>query len=129
MFIKNAVVTIDGVTASDEVTNVTATPTVTTAVFEPISGNAQASATLGAWNVAVTYGQDWENELSVAHLFHENFGKEAELTFQPTGTAGGTWTVTVTLVPGAIGGTAGATTATVTLPAKSKPVWTPATVV
>jgi len=129
MFIKNAVVTIDGITASDEVQNVTATPTVTTVSFDAISGNSQSSATLGAWNLAMTYGQDWENPDSVAHLLHENFGKEAVLTFQPTGSAGGTWTATVTLVPGAIGGAAGVATATVTLPCKAKPEWSAAPVV
>ena len=129
MFIKNAVVTVDGITASDEVQNVTATPTVTTVSFDAISGNSQSSATLGAWNCAVTYAQDWETPGSLAHLLHDNFGKEVVLTFQPTGAAGGTWTVPVTIVPGAIGGAAGAATATVTLPCKSKPEWTEAPVV
>lgn len=123
VFIKNAIVTLDGVECSDEVQNVTLTPTVTVVPFDAISGNSQSSATLGAWSAALTYGQDWDDPASLAHKLHENFGEEVVLTFRPTGTAGGTWTVPVTVVPGAIGGAAGAATATVTLPCSSKPVY------
>jgi hypothetical protein len=73
----------------------------------------------------MTYGQDWETPTSLAHMLHENFGEEVVLTFKPVG-GGGTWTVPVTVVPGAIGGAAGAATATVTLPCKSKPTFAPA---
>lgn len=125
MFIKNAIVTVDGVTASDEVQNVTATPTVNVVSFDAINGKSQSSATLGAWSIALTYGQNWEDAESLSHLFHNSLGEEAVLTFKPSGAAGGTWAATVTLVPGAIGGAAGVATATVTLPCKAKPVWAP----
>lgn len=125
MFIKNAAVTVDGIEASDEVQSVSIAPTVTAVSFDAISGNSQASATLGAWNATIIYGQDWEDPTSLAHLFHANFGEEVPLTFKPVG-GGGTWAVTVTIVPGTIGGAAGAAVATVVLPCKAKPVFTPA---
>lgn len=121
-FIKNALCTVDGATASDEVTLVEFIPTVNSVTFSPISGNSINDSTLGGWVCNLTYGQDWETPASLSHLLHDSFGEDMVLTFAPKGGTG-KWTVTVGGVPGKIGGAAGVAEATVALPCRAKPVW------
>lgn len=106
-FIKNAVVTADGQTFSDEVSNVRWTHAPTTNTFIPVSGKTVSDTTAGAWTLAFNYGEDWEKADSLANYLYDNEGKTVPLTFQSKGDGSVVFTSNVTLALVGVGGTAG----------------------
>jgi len=58
------------------------------------------------WVADVDYAQDWATANSFSRYLFENMGDAVTLSFKPKkpSTTGPTWTVTVYLTPGAIGG-------------------------
>jgi hypothetical protein len=74
------------------------------------------------WTANVDYAQDWETASSFSQYCLANVGKKVTAKFTPK-VAGKAITVTVTLLPGGIGGTVGAfATGSVALPVDGQPV-------
>jgi len=116
-FIQEAHVVIDGVQYSDEVSNVTFTPTIATQSYNPLSGNNTSTAQVTGWNVAFTYGQDYKTPGSLASYVQENQGQPCDIQFVPTDGDTKAWSTTINaLMPGNIGGAAGVSEATSTSP-------------
>lgn len=83
--------------------------------------------TIATWTCALTYAQDWETADSLAIYLHEHEGEEIEVTFKPRSGSGPSFTATLIVTPGTIGGTVNQfATATVTLPCQGKPALVPA---
>lgn len=97
-------------------------PTTPTSAFTDVTGKTSNYSGLAGWVMLIDHAQDWETAASLSHYLIENEGEEITGTIK---TPGGSWSATVVAVAGEIGG-AGNTikTATVTLPCKTKPVWT-----
>ncbi|MDZ5145335.1 hypothetical protein [Microbacterium testaceum] len=81
--------------------------------------------TSSTWTATLAYAQDWSTTNSLSRYLFENEGKSVTMTFKPkkpaTGTAP-TWTATVIVAPGSIGGAVDTVaTASVTLGVQGKP--------
>lgn len=76
------------------------------------------------WTANIDYAQDWETTNSWSQYSLANVGKKVTMKFTPKkGTGLKAITVTVTLLPGGIGGTVGAfATGSVSLPVDGQPV-------
>jgi len=106
---------------------VTFTPTIptSTVAFKGIDGSAYSKTTQGAstWVCTIDYAQDWKTPGSLSNYLHDNEGTEVEAVFVPEDGSGmPSFTATITVQPGAIGGAADAVaTGSVSLPS-TKPV-------
>lgn len=120
LFLKNATLTIDGKDSSDDVDNVTFTPTTATSSFLPISGNAQQEQGATTWVAAFNIAQNYEEGSLFMRLLNDTDELAAE--FKPRGTAPGP-TIKAKLMPApaAIGGGIGALTAAASLAVNGKP--------
>lgn len=125
LFLKNATLTIDGADSSDDVDNVTFTPTTATSSFLPISGNAQQEQGATTWVAAFNVAQNYEADSLFMRLLNDT--DEMTATFKPRGTAPGP-TITAKLMPAPaqIGGGIGALTAAASLAVNGRPEVTPA---
>jgi hypothetical protein len=88
--------------------------------------------TNSTWQVNLTYAQDWATTTSLSNYLFANEGQSKVVKFIPQTAATGTvptFTVTVFIVPGTIGGAVdGVATASVTLAVVGKPEQTTAAV-
>lgn len=90
------------------------TPTATfTDVANPITD----------WSLDLDYAQDWDTTNSLCNYLLTNAGQQKAAKLQPkAGAAGKTFSVTVTILPGPIGGPIGdVQTGTVSLPVTGQP--------
>jgi len=88
--------------------------------------------TSATWTCNLTYAQDWSTTNSLSQYLFANEGKSVVVKFIPKSAATGTvptFTATVYIVPGTIGGAVdGFATASVTLAVSGKPTLTTAAV-
>lgn len=85
--------------------------------------------TTADWVVDMDYAQDWATVNSLSRYLMDNEGTSKTMVFKPKKptTTGPTWTATVYITPGAIGGEVdGVATASVQLGVSGKPVLTTA---
>lgn len=101
------------------------TPTSAAVTWTGLGGNTYSSTGTATWTVTMALAQDWTTADSLSRYLMDHEGEEVEITFAPqAGEA--SFTSTVTIAPGGIGGTAGAVAvASVTLSC-TKPVFVPA---
>lgn len=80
------------------------------------------------WALSLEYAQDWATAASLSQYLFDNEGTSKVITFKPKKPASGTaptWTATVIITPGAIGGAVDTVAvASVTLGVQGKPVRT-----
>lgn len=125
LFLKNATVTVGGVEASDDVDNVTFTPTTNTATWNPISGKTQQETSEPSWACAFNLAQNYEADSLFMKLYERT--EEMEVVFKPRGSAiGPTITAMVMPAPASIGGGVGVLTSSATLACNGKPTIAPA---
>lgn len=127
LYLKDVVLTVDGDTYEKHVSGVTFTPSVSTATFKGLDSDAVfTQASNASWTCDLSFVQDWETAGSLSAYLFNNAGSEVTLSFLPQ-TGSGTWSATVIIVPGAVGGTVDAyATSTVSLPVQGQPTYTPA---
>lgn len=111
------------------VSKVTMTPSASIVKWKGlVPGGTFNFPTTADWTVELEYAQDWTTTNSLSKYLHDNEGTSKTLTFKPKKPVSGTsptWTVTVYITPGSIGGEVDAVpTATVTLGASGKPALT-----
>lgn len=126
LVMKDAVLNFPTDNYSAAASAITCTPTSSAITWAGLALNTITDSSAATWAVAITYAQDWETVNSLSQYLHANEGNEVAMTFGPKNGSGPTFTVTVIVVPGAIGGTVNTVAeTTVTLPAKGKPVLVP----
>ena len=128
LYLKDVILTVDGDTYEKHVSGVTITPSVATATFKGLEPTATFSqASTATWMLDLTFVQDWETADSLSAYLFNNAGEEVTMSFKPESGAGGTFSATVIIVPGSVGGTVDAyATSTVSLPVQGQPSYTPA---
>jgi hypothetical protein len=128
LYLKDVILTVDGDTYEKHVSGVTITPSVATATFKGLEPSATFSqASTATWMLDLTFVQDWETEDSLSAYLFNNAGEEVTMSFKPESGSGGTFSATVIIVPGSVGGTVDAyATSTVSLPVQGQPSYTPA---
>lgn len=127
IYLKDVVLTVDGDTYEKHVSGVTFTPSVTTATFKGLEPTAVfTNVGSSTWMLDLAYAQDWQTADSLSAYLFANEGAEITLSFVPV-TGGGTWTATVIVVPGSVGGAVDSyATSSVSLPIQGRPTFTPA---
>ncbi|QUC01103.1 hypothetical protein [Cellulosimicrobium cellulans] len=109
------------------VSSVTLTPTSSTVTWNGLGKNSFTGASIATWAASIEYAQDWETANSLSQYLFAHEGEKVEMTFKPQTGSGPSFTVEVTIVPGAIGGAVNAVAvASVTLPCSAKPELVPA---
>lgn len=128
LVLKDVVFSVGTDSYEAHVSNVTFTPSSSVLTWKGLTPSSVHSAgTAATWTADLTYIQDWETPNSLSAYLYENEGEEIEVTFKPRSGSGPSFTVTVIVQPGAIGGavdTFGETS--VSLGCKGKPVLVPA---
>ncbi len=100
-------------------------PTTSAVSWTGLANNTVTSQTTATWACTIALAQDWGTTNSLSQYLMDNEGDVVACTFTPA-TGQGSFAASITITPGAIGGTAGAfAVATVTL-GSTKPVFTPA---
>jgi len=127
IYLKDVVLTVDGDTYEKHVSGVTFTPSVTSATWKGLEPTAVfTNVGSSTWMIDLAYAQDWETTDSLSAYLFANEGAEITLSFVPV-TGGGTWSATVIIVPGAVGGAVDSyAVSTVSLPVQGRPTFTPA---
>lgn len=128
LYLKDVVLTVDGDTYEKAVSSVTFTPSISTATFKGLDPAATfTEAGSASWTIDLEYVQDWDSADSLSAYLFNAAGDSVTLSFKPKSATGGTWSATVVIVPGAVGGAVDAfATTTVSLPVQGQPVYTPA---
>jgi hypothetical protein len=126
LVLKDVVMTLGTDTYERAINQVTFTPSASTVTFVGLGGNTHTDATTATWACVLGYVQDWETVDSLSRYLLENEGEEIPATFKPKSGSGPSFTATLVITPGAIGGSVNAyATTTVTL-GSTKPVLVPA---
>lgn len=128
LYLKDVVLTVDGDTYEKHVSSVTFTPSYTTATFKGLEPTATYTESgTATWMVDLAYVQDWDTADSLSAFLFANQGEEISLSFKPQSATGGTWSCTVIIQAGAVGGAVDTfATTTVSLPVQGQPTYTPA---
>lgn len=105
---NDATLKIDADSFEAAVTSVKFTPAPAIATIPTINGDSTPVAGASQWTLAVGYAQDHKTPSSLARYLHDNEGLSKTVTFEPQGAVTGdpTFTATVTIVAGEIGGDA-----------------------
>jgi hypothetical protein len=126
--IKDAIITIGTDTYEKHISSATFQPTVeqNQVTWQGMSPTATFSDTATpkvSWNLVLEYAQDWETANSLANYLLTNSGQAKTISVQPQrGTGKKTFSATVTIVPGPIGGAVNAVpVGSVTLPVTGAP--------
>jgi hypothetical protein len=127
IYLKDVVLTVDGDTYEKHVSGVTFTPSVTSATWKGLEPTAVfTNVGSSTWMIDLAYAQDWNTADSLSAYLFDNEGAEITLSFVPV-SGGGTWSATVIIVPGAVGGAVDSyATSSVSLPVQGRPTFTPA---
>ena len=127
IYLKDVVLSVAGSDFEKHVSSVIFTPSVATATWKGLEPTAVfTNVGSSTWMVDIAYAQDWDTSGSLSAYLFANEGSEVTLTFEPVA-GGSSWTATVIVVPGAVGGAVDSfAVATVSLPVQGKPTYTPA---
>lgn len=127
LLMKDVVLSLGADDYASHASAVTFTPTVAVLTWQGLSPEATITdVSKATWTCGITYAQDWTAADSLARFLYENEGDAVPVTFRPRNGIGPSFTATVTIAPGAIGGVVNAfAEGTVTLGC-DRPVLVPA---
>lgn len=106
LVLRDCLLTIDADNYEKHVSGVKWTPNVSTEDWRGVSpGTGFSEPGEPRWSIQLPYVQDWETTNSFAQYLHEHVGQSVVMTFTPVkGSGRKTFTATVRIIPGAIGG-------------------------
>jgi hypothetical protein len=122
--LKNATLKLANTDYTAQLSSVVFTPNITTVTWTGFgAGNTLKDTNPSDWTCTVAFGQDWSED-GLSRYLYEHEGEQVEATFTPQpGSGQPTFTATVTLAPGQVGGASTEYgTATADLPVEGKPV-------
>jgi len=125
LVLKDVVLTLGTDTYEKHVDQVIFTPTASKISWTGLGGNTHTDVSMATWTCDLRYAQDWETDDSLSQYLLANEGASIAAVFKPKSATGPTFTATLAITPGAIGGAVSAyATATVSL-GSTKPVLVP----
>ena len=126
--LKDVVLTVDEDNYEAHCSQVQFDPSSSTQTWQGLTPEATfTDVSIATWQATLAYAQDWETADSLSIYLYEHEGEEIDVVFKPRSGSGPTFTATLIITPGAIGGTVNQfATATVTLGCQGKPVLVPA---
>lgn len=126
LVMKDVTLTIGTDDYKKHVDQVTFTPSAQTQTWTGLGGNSHTDVGTATWSCVLNYVQDWETTDSLSQYLLENEGESVSVTFKPKSGSGPSFTATVTITPGAIGGSVNAYATTSVTLGSTKPVLVPA---
>lgn len=128
LVLKDLIMQIGADNFEKAISNATFTPTAATVTWQ--GGTPDASFTdtgRATWVCALTFAQDWDSVGSLSAYLFNNEGAIVPATFRPRNGRGASFSATLVITPGAIGGAVNVVSeATVSLGVQGKPVLIPA---
>ena len=122
LVLKDVLLDIDGTDYRKHVDQVSFTPSSSSLTWTGLGGNTHTDVATATWVANLNYVQDWETPNSLSRFLFENEGEEVPVTFRPRNGSGPSFTTTLVITPGAIGGAVNAfATTSVALGCKEKP--------
>lgn len=126
LVLKDVTLTLGTDTYEKHVDSVAFTPSASTLTWTGLDGTTHSDVGQATWVSDLSYAQDWDTANSLSQYLLANEGDTVAATLKPRSGSGPSFTSTLTITPGAIGGGVGAyATAKVSLPC-TKPVLVPA---
>jgi len=123
LYFDDVVLTIDGDDYSPAASKATLTPNTTSTMFHGLKPDDNFPASSTDWSLALSYVQDWDSAESLSRYLFANQGSDIATTLKPKSGSGPSFTMTLHIVPGSVGGTTRAHAVTdVTIPLKGIPV-------
>lgn len=126
LVLKDVVLTLGTDSYEKHVSEVRFTPSASTISWTGLGGNTVTDVATATWAAALGYVQDWETVDSLSQYLLANEGLSVEATFKPKSGSGPSFTATLTITPGAIGGAVNAYATTQVTLGSTKPVLVPA---
>jgi hypothetical protein len=126
--LKDCVVTFAADDYAAALSQAVFTPSASIQTFKGLKAGAVFTDVGAAtWSLDISFAQDWNEPDSLSVYLFENEGTTVAATFEPQDGIGDSFTASVVLTPGAIGGSVDSyATATVSLGVVGKPVRVPA---
>lgn len=123
LFLKDVTLTVGTDSYEKHVSSVTLTPTNATASWKGLNSAATfTDAGTPTWTLDLSYAQDWDTLNSLSKYLFSNQGATKTITFKPKAANTPTFTVSVIILAGAVGGTVDSYgEATVSLPVQGQP--------
>lgn len=121
VYMDLATLKIDADNYESAISSAQFTPT-SSVVFTGINGR---KISKGKWTLAVDHAQDWKTATSLSNYLHAHEGESKEVVLIPEG-GGPSFTATIAIAAGTIGGPADTLAASSVSFESSKPVITPA---
>lgn len=127
LVLKDVILKLGADTYEKHVSAVTFTPSSSTISWQGLEPSAKfTNVTAAEWACALDYVQDWETEDSLSLFLFEHEGESVPAEFSPRSGSGPSFTSTLTITPGAIGGTVNSYATTSVTLGSTKPELVPA---
>jgi hypothetical protein len=127
LVLKDVILTVETDTYEKHVSGVTFEPSSSTIRWQGLTPDSKfTSVTSADWTCKLDYVQDWETADSLSAYLFEHEGEEVDVVFKPRSGSGPTFTATLTITPGSIGGTVNTYATTTATLGSTKPVLVPA---
>ena len=126
LVLKDVTLTLGTDTYEKHVSEVRFTPSASTISWTGLGGNTVTDVSTATWTATLGYVQDWETVDSLSQYLLANEGESVAATFKPKSGSGPSFTATLTVTPGAIGGAVNAYATTQVTLGSTKPVLVPA---
>lgn len=128
LVLKDVILALGTDSYEKHVSGVVFTPKPSTITWQGLTPAAKFTDVAAAdWTCALSYVQDWETADSLSAFLFANEGETIEATFKPRSGTGPTFTASLVITPGAIGGQVNSyATTTASLGCSGRPVLVPA---
>lgn len=126
--LKDCLVQIAADDYAAAVSSVAFNPSSSTVTFKGLKPSATfTDVSAATWTCDLTFAQDWATAGSLSRYLFDHEGETVAATFAPQSGVGPSFTATIVIAPGAIGGAVDTTaTATVSLGVQGRPELVPA---
>ena len=127
LVLKDSVLTLGTDTYEKHVSQVLFAPNSSTISWQGLTPASKfTDVTSAEWTCQLSYVQDWETADSLSQFLFGHEGESISATFKPKSGTGPSFTATLTITPGAIGGQVNAYATTQVTLGSTKPVLVPA---
>ena len=125
LILKDVTLTLGTDSYEKHVSEVRFTPSASTISWTGLGGNTVTDVATATWVAVLGYVQDWETVDSLSAYLLANEGESVEASFKPKSGSGPSFTATLAITPGAIGGAVNAYATTQVTLGSTKPVLVP----
>ena len=104
LYYKDAILTIAGDDYAPAASTATLSPNISATTYYGLKPTAVFPETSVDWTLELSFVQDWDSATSLSRYLYANQGSEVAVILQPKDASGPSFTMTVHVVPGTVGG-------------------------